>query len=230
MKSIIEEAPSILKAIEKAWARAGNPTEFSVKIFEEAQKNFFGMTSKNAKVGVFFEIEPIRMDALSQSGQNSKEENKHKKPLQTPQREQLPPRQHAPRIPHEAHSYPEQKSVPRVVNNPPHTEDEITQENGQERKKRIAWNDEMLTAVSMWLKDLLTISNLGSHQPTLTVLDNRLIILFATPLFEDPTKASDLYRSLSYLLIGMIRSKFKKEFRFLKVVLTDNSRDRDNHE
>ncbi len=221
MKSIIEEAPSILKAIEKAWARAGNPVEFSVKIFEDSQRNFFGMTSKNAKVGVFFEIEPIRVDNTRQTTQGARsEEIKHKKPVHIQHREQPNREQASPR----STGYEQQPIAHRQ------TEENSTPENTQERKKRIAWNDDMLTAVSMWLKDLLKKSDLGSHQPTLTVLDNRLIILFATPLFDDPAKASDLYRSLSYLLIGMIRSKFKKEFRFLKVVLTDNTRDRDHNE
>jgi predicted RNA-binding protein Jag len=54
MKSLMEEASSIAKAIEKGWARAGKPKEFTVRIFEEPQKNFFGFTSKPAKVGIFF--------------------------------------------------------------------------------------------------------------------------------------------------------------------------------
>lgn len=211
MKSIIEEASSILKAIEKAWARAGNPREFSVKIFEDSQKSFFGLTTKQAKVGVFFEIEPIAVDT-TRSGQPHREENKHKKHQpQTRAQEQAPtqqPRYTAPQAP--AH-----ESVP-------------TEQPMPERKKRIAWNDDMLTAVSKWLNDLLKISNMGSYQPTLTVLDNRLIITFEEPLLPELEKTADLYRSLSYLLIGMVRSRFKKEFRFLKIVLTDARRSRDN--
>ena len=54
MKSIIEEASSISKAIENGWLKAGKPKEFSVKIFEEPKKNFFGITIKSAKIGIFF--------------------------------------------------------------------------------------------------------------------------------------------------------------------------------
>lgn len=210
MKSIVEEAPSIVKAIEKAWVRAGNPREFSVKIFEEAQKSFFGLTTKQAKVGLFFEIEPIQADTPHKYTHQPKpkDEPKHKKPMQT--------------------HYRDQDAVPFVPYQPaPSASHEPTQPT-EPKKHRVAWNDEMLTAVSIWLKELLAMSDLGSHQPTLTVLDNRLVILFEKPLFDDPAKASDLYRSLSYLLIGMVRSKFKKDFRFLKIVLTDGARDRDN--
>lgn len=51
----MEEASSIAKAIETAWNRAGQPTEFTVKVLELPQTSFFGLkTSKSAKVAFFF--------------------------------------------------------------------------------------------------------------------------------------------------------------------------------
>lgn len=237
MKSIIEEAPSILKAIEKAWIRAGNPREFSVKIFEDAQKSFFGLTTKqHAKVGVFFEIEPIQADAGSSAHMNRPARpHTPQKPLQRHEGQashshEARQGQHATSSTHReiALRSTQQRPAPRDFEETANSHSEIEQNTApaEPKKQRIAWNDEMLTAVSMWLKDLLAMSNLGTHQPTITVLDNRLIILFEKPLFDDQAKASDLYRSLSYLLIGMVRSKFKREFRFLKIVLTDGLRDR----
>lgn len=56
MKSLVEEASTITKAIEKAWTRAGKPQSFSVKIFENPEVGFLGLTTKkSAKVGIFFE-------------------------------------------------------------------------------------------------------------------------------------------------------------------------------
>ncbi len=54
MKSVMEEASSIMKAVEQGWNNAGKPKEFTVKIFEEPEKNFIGMTTRSAKVGIFF--------------------------------------------------------------------------------------------------------------------------------------------------------------------------------
>jgi hypothetical protein len=55
MKSIMEEASTIAKAIEIAWNRAGQPQEFSVKVLELPQTSFFGLkTSKSAKIAFFF--------------------------------------------------------------------------------------------------------------------------------------------------------------------------------
>lgn len=232
MKSIIEEAPSILKAIEKAWARAGSPREFSVKIFEDSQRNFFGMTTKQAKVGVFFEIEPIQSESATSSSFENRRPTKQAQPKTAPYG-QTSKTTHAdhrntakPAYKNTHESYAADEGVPFVSH--AQEQDNASEHHQEPKKQRIAWNDDMLTAVSMWLNDLLEKSDLGFHKATLTVLDNRLIVLFEKPLFDDPVKASDLYRSLSYLLIGMVRSKFKKEFRFLKIVLTDGQRDRDN--
>ena len=56
MKSIMEEASSIMEAIQKGWDRAGKPHEFSVKVFEDAETSFFGMrTVKSAKIALFYQ-------------------------------------------------------------------------------------------------------------------------------------------------------------------------------
>lgn len=55
MRSVIHEAATIAKAIEQGWIKAGKPKDFTVKIFEEPQKNFLGFTTRKAKVGIFVE-------------------------------------------------------------------------------------------------------------------------------------------------------------------------------
>lgn len=55
MKSLMEEGSSISKAIESAWTRAGKPSQFSVKILEEPERNMFGLIRKSAKIALFFE-------------------------------------------------------------------------------------------------------------------------------------------------------------------------------
>lgn len=61
MKSIVEEASSLAKAFSQAWERAGKPQECTVKILAEPEKNFIGMTTKSAKIAVFFnEVAPAQ--------------------------------------------------------------------------------------------------------------------------------------------------------------------------
>jgi hypothetical protein len=55
MKSVVAEASSIAKALELAWQKAGQPKEFLVKVFQEPQRNMFGLTKTSAKVGIFFD-------------------------------------------------------------------------------------------------------------------------------------------------------------------------------
>lgn len=57
MKSVIQEGSSLAKAIEQGWIKAGRPREFSIKIYQEPKKNFLGLTTQVAKVGIFFKDE-----------------------------------------------------------------------------------------------------------------------------------------------------------------------------
>ena len=49
MKSIVEEASSIAKAIENGWVRAGKPQEFTVRIFEAGREKFPWFKQKTGK-------------------------------------------------------------------------------------------------------------------------------------------------------------------------------------
>lgn len=62
----MEEASSIVKAIENAWKRAGSPREFSVKVLEKPEKNFFWLTTKQAKIAFLFTEEVRREERRQQ--------------------------------------------------------------------------------------------------------------------------------------------------------------------
>lgn len=55
MKSIIQEASSIAKAIEQGLEKAGNPRDFSIKILEYPEKNFFRLTTRSAKIALYWD-------------------------------------------------------------------------------------------------------------------------------------------------------------------------------
>ena len=86
MKSIVEEASSIAKAIEQAWNRAGNPAQFSITVFEEPKKSMFGFTVQSAKIGLMFD-ERAQERAFSHP-------SKEKRPV--PSKNELPPAGTAP--------------------------------------------------------------------------------------------------------------------------------------
>lgn len=104
MKSIMQEASSVIKAVEKAWEAAGNPKEFSVKVYEEAQRNFLGMTTKNAKIAIFFDgvvveqekPKPVQRSAEPQKKreqQRRKEKEPEQKPVETSAKKEQPAQQ-----------------------------------------------------------------------------------------------------------------------------------------
>ncbi len=91
MKSIMEEASSVAKAIENAWLRAQKPSEFRVKIFQESEKNFFGFSKKSAKIAFFFEDsrpEYHTKPRFKQAEKPVQKEHPQKKPLQRPELKQ----------------------------------------------------------------------------------------------------------------------------------------------
>lgn len=78
MKSIMEEASSVAKAIETAWNRAGQPTEFTVKVLELPQTSFFGLkTSKSAKVAFFFNEATVTVKPKDSGRTESDRQQRH---------------------------------------------------------------------------------------------------------------------------------------------------------
>ncbi len=93
MKSLMEEASSISKAIEKGWTNAGKPKEFKIKVFEEAETNFIGMTTKSAKIGIFFAEPKRQAEPRARRGKADQARPKRAKREVTPREEKREPRQ-----------------------------------------------------------------------------------------------------------------------------------------
>jgi len=83
MKSIIFEAPSIAKAVEQSWKKAGKPQQFSVKILEEEEKNFLGMTKKPAKIAIFFDEATITQKTKDTTPKSKKVKREQKPEIKT---------------------------------------------------------------------------------------------------------------------------------------------------
>lgn len=88
MKSIIEEASSISKAIEKAWIHAGKPREFSIKVFEEAKVSFLGFTKQSAKIALMFDEKKITIRSEEKTKEGRFKVKKTKKPVRAKEYEE----------------------------------------------------------------------------------------------------------------------------------------------
>ena len=101
MRSLVQEAANIQKAIEQAWNKAGNPTEFQVKILEEPERNFFGMVTRSAKVAIIFEEKQPQRDKKKQADKHKKQ----KRSAQESQTKQQPEQQQKQKHSHDQQQY-----------------------------------------------------------------------------------------------------------------------------
>jgi hypothetical protein len=111
MKSVIQEASSLCKAIEQGWEKAGKPKEFCVRILQDAHKNFLGISTKNAKIALFFG----KLDEQKQQLFKQPEIKKEHTAAQTQQQtQQQPPQQTQQYRP--LHRQPHRRPHPRKLN------------------------------------------------------------------------------------------------------------------
>lgn len=204
MKSIVEEASSIVKAIEKGWASAGHPKEFTVKIYEEPQKNFIGMTVRPAKIGIFFTEAPAPKAA---------EQPKKKKIEDRPKPQ---PAEQQPRAPRGRQQRPQEPlRESRVA---PQERPETGTADEQKPQGPI-WTDEMIATAQDWIREILDDMGFGHIPFTAHAQHFHLKIQFSQPLLEDKSRQKHLFASLSNLLLTMLKRHYKRPLKGYKVVL-----------
>jgi len=231
MKSIIEQASSIMKAIEKAWNQAEKPKEFSIKIFEQEERNFFGMSTKPAKVGIFFgnDKAPAHEKPAFKPRQEIKEcrssyakatESRSPSPKVSPVIEEKTTSSFAKATADRSQPAPHTKQPthkPRVEKQIQAPEVTAT----KERVRRIptTWNDTMITTAHDWIKQTLSLMGLPAINFNSEVAGKNLKLTFNAPLIADPMQEKQLFRSFAHLIMSSLRNQYKQEIKNLKVVL-----------
>ena len=233
MKSIIEQASSIMKAIEKAWDQAEKPKEFSIKIFEQEERNFFGMSTKPAKVGIFFSDKPVTHE---KSTSKPRPEIKECRPEVRENKPKATPAQPAPaKAPQTAQNQkpaqrPEQQARPVAATQPKATQPrtqpvaektQTTDASDTEKPRRTpaAWNDTMIATTHNWLRKTLALMNMTSIDFSSEVAGKNLKLTFNTPLIADAMHEKQLFRSFAHLIMSSLRNQYKQEIKDLKVIL-----------
>jgi hypothetical protein len=203
MKSIVQEASSIEKAIFQAWQRAGQPDDFSIRIFEVPQKNFFGFTIKSAKIAIFFQEQPKKKEA---------------KPVQ-----QQPQQQAKPKV--QARPLPEQK--PKTMQ--PREKVQESREQGDAQQAAKPKNDTPLWTPSMvqysqkWLDDLFVLAEQKKIPFVIEPQKYHLKVMFDKALFDDEERCKTFYRSCAHLLLQSLRNTCKRPLKGFKVVCMHNA-------
>lgn len=235
MKSIIEQASSIIKAIEKAWNQAEQPKEFSIKIFEKEEKNFFGMTTKPAKVGIFFgdkqiihekptqrprpeikECRPSVSKTVSKISDNKSEDaikTQTHKPYPASKaigEKPLPKKQFT----EKSEQQPKASTQQNVVN-----KQQLIQPKKEKVHVPAVWSDGMIASVHNWLKKTLELMNMGTIEFSSEVAGKNLKLIFNKPLLSDAVHEKQLFRSFVHLIMSSLRNQYKQEMKDLKVIL-----------
>lgn len=215
MKSVIQEASSITKAIEKAWEIAGKPKNFSIKIFEEPRRNFFGMVTQSAKVGIFFQQEPT---STAQEPHRRRTQQAHQQQRSTQQqpREQNREQQRT--------TYPQRTERPQRTQRSPHVQQQQGQENrpAHTQHEAVNWSTELTQSAQEWLIGAL--SELGKQSPEVKVTTEGalLTLSIAGAITQDAEKERAILRSFATLLMQSLRHKLGKPLRGLKLSLRSN--------
>lgn len=206
MKSIIQEASSIAKAIDQGWQIAGKPQEFSVKILEHPEKNFFGLTTRSAKVAIVFNIAhvPQPADAYKQKS------TKKKAPQGTKEKRHQEPRAKKAPAPHRSEHNKPQEPSPEP-------------DKPKQQKQRGLWNEDFVASAREWFEKTLT--HMGHTKISFTIEPQNyyLRITLNKPILTDANNEKHLLASLSNLLMATLKRKFKKPLRGHKIVLTHDA-------
>lgn len=218
MKSMLHEASSITKAIEKAWSDAGNPTEFTIKVLDAGKKNFFGLTKRPAIVSITYEPrrQPARQqDANRQMDRKVVVSGAAKNSPITPSKQTTPTNQN------QVRPLPKREPVNVPVARPvqPRPVAKETEKTVIDQGEFGAWQDEWVMYVSGQLKELLGLW--GVKQEFSTKVDRRaLTISLDSHLHDDPVEERNVFMGFSYLLMQFFKRNYKKKFRGFQIIIT----------
>jgi len=216
MKSIIYEASTIAKAIEQSWKKTGKPQHFSVKILEEEEKNFLGMTRKPAKIAFFFEeTTTSQRKKTDQRQQRKSHKQTSNQKLRSERQEKVKP---------EKKSNTEEKAKTLLKQNKTLKISMDKKDKATTRKttRKSPWTDQMVAEAKNWITGILKEMNMSHVNFSVKTSGNNLKFHFETPLIKNKEKQKSLFRNFAFLIMQSMRYKFKKQFRNLKAVFTSN--------
>ena len=209
MKSLVQEASTVAKAIEAAWNHAGMPKECSFKILELPKKNFFGITTRPAKIALFFE-EP----SLQQAKQVSVQPDNRTPRIERSQKPQ-PSREKVRGI--EPQQRTQKQSSPAQ---------EAMQDRPIQREVKPLWNPTMEKAASEWVLEMLTL--MGEKELSYLVERDGLTlkITFKGLLVGSSAQSQEekrLLASFSSLLMTTLKKQFRMALRRHKILFVSTA-------
>lgn len=209
MKSMLNEASSVAKAVEKAWTDAGKPTEFSIKVLEVGEKNFIGFSKKPAVISITFDAR--KQTARSHEAGKNQERRTHE---QNPKgNKQLKPQVEN----HTTQKLPIKKDAAKLVQQK-HPKEVVKEKSTTDHVELTTWQDDMVAFVDAELKTLLALW--GMNLAFAIKVDKKaLMVTLDGHLHSDAAEERNVFMSFSYILVQLLKRHFKKKFRGFQLII-----------
>lgn len=234
MKSMLHEASSVLKAIEKAWNESGKPAEFTIKILEKGEKNFLGLSKRPAIVSItygsnvgfdkaknrdFNQPRPFKKPYNEQIHQQVKDQGRDKYPQSRPVQQAKPVRSDDFNKATLQSAAPQQKRVSEKPLVRPIRSDVGPVMNVPVENDVMSWNDEMVNFCTSNLQEILSILNVKSSFTT-KINNRNLVVTFdksiTSAVVED---AKSFFAGLAHILMQFLKKKHKKRFKGFQIII-----------
>lgn len=225
MKSLVEEAQTVGKALEKAWERAGMPTSFTVTVYETPEYGFLGFVKKNAKIGLVFN------DNEHKNPENTKKKKHDTYDMQKKAKQK--PIENKANQNHEKHKDSvgdEQKdnlfksktataNTNEKAHGTSHMNVAVIPEHSVAATSSFTWTDTMTNHVKTMVQDGLRLMGKEtvafSLQPEATILK----VIFYGELVQHQAEQVAFFKNFAHLIVVSLRVHFKTEFKNLRLVL-----------
>ncbi len=234
MKSMLHEASSVAKAIEKAWAESGKPREFTINVLEPGVKNFFGFSKLPAIVSITFDpksVPAVRSESTDRRDQrqqqkprnaNGKDEQKRRDSREQRDRSERNDRSNDKDRLVRQQGRSEQPSKPQRMQQvtEPRTRDtqrEQVRDQQREQPRDVreyedlaSWTPELTADLQGEIASLVNAIGIAVAYAVTTDKRNAHIA-FNTGILPVVDDERQLFMSMSYLLIQILKKKHKKK-------------------
>ncbi len=197
MKSILQEANSIERAIDKAWNEAGKPKEFTIKVLDEGERNFLGLSRRPAIVSILFKPEKAT---------NPMPVRKEERPTREERRDRS--RENGRRS-----DATEQPKMRRYTGT-----DE--QRAAFHKTQAEGWSEEWQDFVMNEIRELLKRMAISVDMHGVVTADKVFTISFKKPLLENDDEQRMLFATFSYLAIQLLKRQYKSRFVGYRIAVT----------
>jgi len=202
MKSILQEANSIERAIDKAWNEAGKPKEFTIKVLDEGERNFLGLSRRPAIVSIIFKPEKATNPLPVRKEERTRDQERQDR------REKPRDRDNSPRRPE-----PEQPKMRRYSGT-----DE--QRAAFHKTQAEGWSDEWQEFVLNEIRELLKRMGMSTDMHGTVTADKVFTIAFKKALLDNDDEQRMLFATFSYLAIQLLKRQYKSRFVGYRIAVT----------